>query len=105
MTVGRSGTVTRSPVTTVRCCTCGRLRPDPRWAFGLDAVDSAELVAWLCDECEVLDGKGWAFLDAIRQLYPSAEILTTTVYADVIMRATLVAPSYVPPAAPEGPSS
>ena len=85
----------RTQPTGPRCCVCGRLRPDECWAFGLTAVLDGRTVAWLCDECEALDGKGWAFVDAIHQFYPGAEIVSTTAYADSIVRAPLVAPTYV----------
>ena len=73
-----------------RCAVCGRHRPRERWALGLDAVLEGERVAWLCDDCEATPGRAWLFVDIVRDLYPAAELVTTTAYAHAIVQAPLV---------------
>ena len=80
------------PLQVNRCMTCGRPRPDERWALGLDALLEEDRVGWLCEGCEARPGRGWAFVDAVRGLYPAAVLLSTTAYAGRLVRAPLVVP-------------
>ena len=81
------------PLRLNRCAICNQPRPDDHWAPGLDAMVAGDQVAWLCDDCEATPGHAWAFVDAVRGLYPEAELLTTAACADVLVRAPLILPS------------
>ena len=80
------------PLQVNRCMTCGRPRPDERWALGLDALLAEDRIGWLCEDCEARPGRAWAFIDAVRGLYPAAVLLSTTAYADRLVQAPLVVP-------------
>ena len=80
------------PLQVNRCMTCGRPRPDERWALGLEALLEEDRVGWLCADCEARPGRAWACVDAVRGLYPVALLLSTTAYAGRLVRAPLVLP-------------
>ena len=82
------------------CMGCNRPCAHERWAPGLLAVRAEERVGWLCEDCEALPGRAWAFVDAVRALEPAAEFLITTVSAGRLVRAPLVVPDPEPPAPP-----
>ncbi len=84
------------PLQVNRCMTCGRPRPDERWALGLDALLEEDRVGWLCADCEARPGRAWAFVDAVRGLYPAAVLLSTTAYADRLVQAAVVVPGPEP---------
>ena len=79
-----------APLRLTRCMLCGRQRPGDTWALGLEALLGEDRVAWLCEDCEALPGRAWAFVDAVRGLYPEAVIASTTAPAGIVVWAPLV---------------
>jgi hypothetical protein len=84
------------PLRMNRCMTCGRPRSDEHWALGLEALVEEDRVGWLCEDCEARPGRAWAFVDAVRGLYPTAVLLSTTTYADRLVQVPLVVPGPEP---------
>jgi len=80
------------PLQVNRCMTCGRPRSGEHWALGLEALVEEDRVGWLCEDCEARPGRAWAFVDAVRGLYPAALLLSTTAYAGHVVQAPLVLP-------------
>jgi hypothetical protein len=93
------------PLLVNRCMSCGRPRPDERWALGLDALLAEDRVGWLCEDCEARPGRAWGFVDAVRRLYPAAVLLSTTAYAGRVVQAAVALPDPEPggPPAPAPP--
>ena len=84
------------PLRMNRCMTCGRPRSDEHWALGLEALVEEDRVGWLCEDCEARPGRAWAFIDAVRGLYPAAMFSSTTAYAERLVQAPLVVPEPEP---------
>ena len=80
------------PLQVNRCMTCGRPRTGEGWALGLEALVEEDRIGWLCEDCEARPGRAWAFIDAVRGLYPAAVLLSTTAYAGRLVQAPLVLP-------------
>ena len=81
------------PLQVHRCMTCGRPRPDERWALGLDALLEEDRVGWLCADCEARPGRAWEFIDVVRALYPAAVVMSCTAYPDRLVCPALVLPA------------
>ena len=91
------------PLRVHRCAICNRPRRGDTWALGLEALLGEDRVAWLCQDCEALPGRAWAFIDAVRGLYPEAVIASTTAPAGVVTWAPLVLATEVEAASGRGP--